>query len=195
MRVIGGSAKGIKLYSPEGMNVRPTSDRVKEALFNIIAPHIENALFVDVFAGTGNVGIEALSRGAKLCVFIEKMPHCVKIITENLKKTGLDHKASIYKGDVFLALNRLKKDFNRMDYYFLDPPYGSHLIPKVLEYINRREMLNNKGGIIIEHLQKNEIKVDDSWRIESCRNYGDTSLSFLSRDNHLNKATGEGGKE
>ncbi len=195
MRVITGSAKGLKLHTPEGMNVRPTSDRVKEALFNIIGPYIEDALFVDAFAGTGNVGIEALSRGAKMCVFIEKIPRCVKIIKENLKKTGLDNKAKIYKGDVFFGLDLLKRDFNKVDYFFLDPPYKSELIPKVLDYINKREMLNYKGGVIIEHLQKNEIKIDNSWCIESCRNYGETSLSFLYKDYHINKSTEEGGKK
>ncbi|GAI79178.1 unnamed protein product, partial [marine sediment metagenome] len=121
MRIIAGKNKGNILKSPKDLSVRPTSQKVREALFDILRTDIEEALFLDLFAGTGAVGIEALSRGAKKVIFIEKELKCIKIIKENLEKTENSQNALVYKIDFLAGLRLLCKKNYLLDYIFLDP--------------------------------------------------------------------------
>lgn len=149
MRVIAGNAKRLQLKTVPGLDTRPTTDRIKETLFNMIAPWIPGCRFLDLFAGSGGIGIEALSRGAKEAVFVEKNPKAVACIKENLTHTKLDGRASVVASDVLSALNRLngQKEF---DYIFMDPPYNQQSEKAVLEYLANSDLLSEEAVIIVE---------------------------------------------
>src|SRR5690242_1555730 len=119
MRVIGGEFRSRRLKSPPGLEVRPTPDRLRETLFNVLAPRIEGAVFADLYAGSGAVGIEALSRGAAQAIFIEQNRHAVGVIRENLRALGLEARADVRQGQVLAVASVL-----RAEIVFLDPPYG-----------------------------------------------------------------------
>lgn len=144
MRVITGSARGRKLKTPENYDIRPTADGVKEALFNIIQFDIEGRRVLDLFAGTGQLGIECLSRGAASAVFIDQSPEAVKIVKDNLKSCGMS--APVLRQD---ALDFLRGG-QRFDIVFVDPPYDSGLYESVLETVNSVDILSDSGIIICE---------------------------------------------
>lgn len=147
MRVISGSARGKKLVSPEGMDVRPTLDRVKESVFNMIAFSLSDALVLDLFSGSGALGIEALSRGAKGAVFVDKSDTSLSVTKENLRITSLDGKAKCILSDFAEFLENTSDKF---DIIFLDPPYSDGLLNEALLLINKRELLADDGYIICE---------------------------------------------
>lgn len=149
MRVIAGSAKRLQLKTLEGLDTRPTTDRIKETLFNMIDPWIADSCFLDLFAGSGGIGIEALSRGAQETVFVEKNPKAVSVIKENLQHTKLAEKAVVMQSDVLSALQRLDGRY-RFDYIFMDPPYDHLLEKDVLNCIKDMDLLTDNGLIIIE---------------------------------------------
>lgn len=149
MRVIAGSARRLPLKTIEGSDTRPTTDRIKETLFNMIAEWVPGCMFLDLFAGSGQIGIEALSRGAREAVFVEKNPKACVCIEENLKFTKLAENAVLMKTDAVSALRRMDgtKSF---DYIFLDPPYGMDLERGVLEYLASSDLLSEGAVVIIE---------------------------------------------
>ena len=149
MRVITGTARGRKLRTPENYDIRPTTDNVKESVFNIIQFDIEGRRVLDLFAGTGQLGIECLSRGAKEAVFVDESREAVKIIKENLKTCGLS--AAVLQEN---ALGFLKH-CGKFDIIFVDPPYDSKLYQPVLELINMVDILSD-GGIIICEARREE---------------------------------------
>jgi len=150
LRVISGTAKGHKLKTLKTDKTRPTSDKVKGALFNIIMGYIQDAEVLDLFAGTGNLGIEALSRGAKEVVFVDKSEECIKIIKENLIHTKLLEKATIIKGDVSEVLKKLSLEGKKFDLIFLDPPYNKGLVTETLQQIETYDLLESQGIIVAE---------------------------------------------
>lgn len=149
MRVIAGTAKRLQLKTLEGLDTRPTTDRIKETLFNMLTPHLYDCYFLDLFAGSGAIGIEALSRGAGRAVFVEKNPKAMACIRENLKHTKLEKKAEMIQSDVMSALQRLdgKMEF---DFIFMDPPYDQEWEKRVLEYLTDAPLLSEDGVIIVE---------------------------------------------
>ena len=149
MRVIAGIAKRIPLKTIDGLNTRPTTDRIKETLFNMISEYLADSYFLDLFSGSGAIGIEALSRGASYAVFVEQSPKAVACIKDNLKATKLEAKADVIGMDVLNALRRMegKKQF---DYVFMDPPYNCLLEKQVLEYLKDSGLLSNDALIIVE---------------------------------------------
>ena len=155
MRVIAGSAKRTNLKTIRGLATRPTTDRIKETLFNMIDPWICDCIFLDLFAGSGAIGIEALSRGAKKTVFIEKNPKAVSVIKENLITTKLSDRALILQGDVVSRIHSLS-DEGPFDYIFMDPPYNLDLEKRVLYAIDQayksgdQRLLSQDGVIIVE---------------------------------------------
>lgn len=177
LRVISGTAKGHKLKTPKGNATRPTTDRVKESLFNIIAPYLQNANVLDLFAGTGSLGIEALSRGAESAVFIDKSQECYGIIKDNLIHTRLSEKAEVYSGDSILMLDRLKG--KKFDIIFLDPPYSKGLIDEALINIIKNELIC-KDTVIIAERDAKDIILEEIGSLKRVRDqkYGDTVLSF-----------------
>lgn len=146
MRVITGTARGRKLKEPDNYDVRPTTDKVKESIFNIIQFDIEGRKVLDLFAGTGQLGIEALSRGADSAVFVDESSVSVKIVKENLKTTGLDKFAEVVLGDSVGYLKRGEK----FDIIFIDPPYDTKLIDSALENVFKFDILKENGIIICE---------------------------------------------
>ena len=151
MRVITGSARGRKLKAPQGMDVRPTTDSVKEAIFNIIQFDVEGRRVLDLFAGTGQMGIEALSRGARECVFVDSNRQSLNIVKENLKLCSLQ--GTVISGDAVSYLSRGEK----FDLVFMDPPYDSDLYEKCLEALHQFDILSDGGIIICESRQDRTI--------------------------------------
>ncbi len=179
MRVITGKAKGRKLKAPKGLDVRPTTDRVKESVFNIIRNIPEDSFVLDLYSGSGNVGIEFLSRGAKECYFIDLSGISIKTIKENLTHTKLSDQAYVYNNDVISAIRILGKKNKKFDFIFMDPPYGKNHVMPTLEEINEQEILNPSGMIIIEH----EVQItfpDDLFNFSKidARIYGSISVTF-----------------
>lgn len=150
MRVITGTARGRRLATPENMDIRPTNDNVKESIFNIIQFDIEGRRVLDLFSGTGQLGIECLSRGAAEAVFVDNSPAALKIVKKNLETCGL--KGSVVRGDAIEYLKHAKS----FDIIFADPPYDSDLYEKVLETVNFVDLLSD-GGIIICESRKERI--------------------------------------
>ena len=146
MRIISGAARGRKLKEPAGFDVRPTSDMIKESVFNIIQFDIEGRRALDLFAGTGQMGIEALSRGARSCVFVDSSPAAIKLIYKNLDLCGLSDKASVFTRD---AIKYLDSD-EKYDLIFLDPPYDTPLAGRTLAKIFEFDKLNINGIIVCE---------------------------------------------
>ena len=149
MRVISGSNRGMNLVAPEGMDTRPTTDRIKETLFNMISFDIYDCRFLDLFSGSGQIGIEALSRGAKEAVFVEKDKKAYECIEKNLEKARLLDRASILKTDVSMALNRLN-GHDTFDIVFMDPPYNKQIEKSVLEQLAGSSIISEDTIIIVE---------------------------------------------
>ncbi len=149
MRVIAGSAKRLQLKTLEGLDTRPTTDRIKETLFNMISVGLADCKFLDLFSGSGAIGIEALSRGAKEAVFVENNPKAAAIIQENLRFTKLDKGARVMKTDVISALRQLEGSCI-FDYIFMDPPYNQELEKKVLEYLSGSDLIDENTVLIVE---------------------------------------------
>lgn len=149
MRVIAGSARRTPLKTLEGMNTRPTTDRIKETLFNMLQYDLADCCFLDLFAGSGAIGIEALSRGAKNCVFVEQNPKAIECVRENLNVTKLEQQAVVMNCDVLTALKRLEGKY-RFDYIFMDPPYDQLLEKQMLEVLAGSSMIDKQSTIIIE---------------------------------------------
>ena len=149
MRVIAGSAKRIQLKTIEGLDTRPTTDRIKETLFNMISEYLADSTFLDLFSGSGAIGIEALSRGATSATFVEKNTIAMNCIHENLRKTKLSERAETYEMDVISALKRMECH-KKFDYVFMDPPYNQLLEKNVLEYLSNSGLLSEDALIIVE---------------------------------------------
>ncbi|HIE12354.1 MAG TPA: 16S rRNA (guanine(966)-N(2))-methyltransferase RsmD [Desulfotomaculum sp.] len=179
MRVIAGSAKRRRLRTPPGKSIRPTADRVKEALFNILAVKIAGSRFLDLFAGTGGIGIEALSRGAARVVFVERSPRAVNLIRENLRRTGLSQKSSVFRGDALTALNLLGRRGECFDVIYIDPPYKKGYETKALRLIASRGLLAPGGLAVCESDWRDELpEAVEGLVLTRRERYGDTVLSF-----------------
>lgn len=182
MRVISGKAGGRKLKVPSldrGRRLRPLTDQAKEALFNILGARVVDCYFLDLFAGTGSVGIEALSRGARLAIFVEIDRKVVSYIRQNLEETGLDDSAEVYSLDVMRGLTALSSKGSKFDIIFLGAPYGSPALEPALEFIASSKLLGVNGIVVAEHRDKHEIaqKFGQLVRARDAK-YGDTVLSF-----------------
>ena len=179
MRVISGLKKGFKIKAPKGKDTRPTEDRIKESLFNILRNIDSESIILDLFAGSGSIGIEFLSRGAKKAYFIDKSYLSIKTIKENLIHTNLEEKAEVIKNDSIKSIGLLGKKKIKFDYIFIDPPYGESLIMEALEKIWNEEILKEEGIIIVEHEANLELN-DSAYNFIKLdyRNYGSKSLTF-----------------
>lgn len=180
VRVISGSRKGHRLKAPKGNKVRPTEDRIKESLFNILGDINKNAIVLDAFAGSGSIGIEFLSRGAKQVYFVDEFYGSISTIRENLEHTKLINMANIIRSDIFLVFNQFYKDNLLFDYIYLDPPFNQEeLALKLLEKIHTEDILKDKGIIIIEH-GKNLGLADNIYDFQKIdhRKYGNKFLTF-----------------
>ena len=178
MRVITGIARGRKLMEPEGIDIRPTTDNVKESIFNIIQFDIEGRKALDLFAGTGQLGIEALSRGAESCVFVDQSKAAVKLVKDNLKKTQLEN-GRVVQGDSISFLAGREK----FDLIFLDPPYATTLLENSLQNIVKFDKLNTGGIIVCERPLEKELSDDFSGYTRSKDyKYGNTLLTIYRKN-------------
>ena len=179
MRVITGSARGCRLKELEGMETRPTTDRVKEGLFNIIQFDIEGRKVLDLFAGTGQLGIECLSRGAASAVFVDRRADAVKLIRENLTATRLSDKARVISGDSMEFLKSLRESF---DLIFLDPPYEAGLLEPAIAHIAKFDILSPHGIIVAEHPVGMALPaLAAPYRLHRTYRYGKIALSLYRR--------------
>jgi 16S rRNA (guanine966-N2)-methyltransferase len=180
MRVIAGTFKSRKLRTLRGMSLRPTSDRLRETLFDILADTVKGSVFIDLFAGTGAVGIEAISRGAERVLFIENHAPAVQLIRENLKSLGIAAEAEVLPVDALRGLEKLAAQRESADFIFLDPPYAeARDYHRVLEFIGAAELLSATGIVIVEHTKKLELPTFAE-ALERTRVVvqGDSALSF-----------------
>ncbi|MDP1989926.1 MAG: 16S rRNA (guanine(966)-N(2))-methyltransferase RsmD [Syntrophales bacterium] len=182
MRIIGGQARGRQIRLPAGCRIRPTADRVKESLFNILHP-VEGTSFLDIFAGCGNVGLEALSRGARGSVFVEKDLRLVEAIRENLRLLGFEGQGEVIAAGAQQGLRRLGKRGERFDILFADPPYDEDFLPEILKCLEGAELLAENGIIVLQHSVREDPKesLTRTLVMTDQRRYGDTLLSFLKK--------------
>lgn len=183
MRVITGTARGKKLITAEGMDVRPTPERVKEAMFSAIQFDIEGRTFLDLFAGSGQMGIEALSRGAEKAVFVDQSPVSVDHISRNLKNTDFTDKAKVIRGDYTAVLLGMTEKF---DYVFLDPPYASGFLEKALKLVQKN--VKDHGVIICEHPKEQTLpETVDEFTVKKQYRHGKVYLTFYTRRGALDE--------
>lgn len=188
MRVISGTAKGLRLVAPKTLRVRPALDKVKGAIFNILFD-VEDRRVLDLFAGSGSIGIEALSRGAKRAVFVEEWPPAVATIYKNLEHTRLKGSARVMKMKVRPALRYLARIGEKFDLVFIDPPYLKNLVNPTLELIADAAVLSRDSVVIIEHHPKEPITLPRGLVLTDSRKYGQTIVSFISRASHVSRYT------
>lgn len=178
MRVIAGKYKGRRLKSLEGKNTRPTTDKVKEAVFSMIGPYFDGGTCLDLYSGSGSLAIEALSRGIEHAVCIDHHYPALKVIKENLALIGASEQAEVWKQDADQALQTLAVQEQHFDLIFLDPPYAKQKIIEQLQYIDAHHLLNDWGLIICE-VDPKEILLPETLGSFSCRrraNYGITQI-------------------
>ncbi|SDF76896.1 16S rRNA (guanine(966)-N(2))-methyltransferase RsmD [Sporolituus thermophilus] len=182
MRIITGSAKGTKLKTPRGLDVRPTADRVKESMFNILGSVVLDADVLDLFAGTGNLGLEAVSRGAKSAIFVDNSPASIALIKENIIHTKLADRTHVYKSDALRYIDRAAQLGQNFDLIFCDPPYNKGLATAVAEKLDNRLLLRENGLLVIEHSRR-EILNDNFFNLNIVltKQYGETMISFIQR--------------
>jgi 16S rRNA (guanine966-N2)-methyltransferase len=183
MRIISGIYKGRRLKAVEGMQVRPTSDRLRETLFNILSSSVEGSKFVDLCAGTGAVGIEALSRGAEHVTFVEQSRRAAQVLNENLKHCGISEGARVINRDVVATLKYFTTFHMQFDFFYFDPPYDSGLYAPVMWALVKGKLVAEAGVVIVEH--RRNVELADGY--DYLRPYrqvtqGDSSLTFFSMD-------------
>jgi 16S rRNA (guanine966-N2)-methyltransferase len=185
LRIIGGSLRGRVLKAPKGTATRPTTDRVRESIFNIIAPFIQGAYFLDLFAGSGAIGIEALSRGAKKVVFVEKSKRTASGIRANVQMFGLEDRAEVLVGDVWSHVPKLM-DF---DLVFADPPFDCGFVGPLLDLVETSGILKDQGFCIIEHsLKESPPQALSGLSLIRQRRYGSIEVSVFRKEEKQNES-------
>lgn len=176
MRIIAGAYKGRKLTPPSDLTVRPTPDRVKEALFSILGSQVEDAVVLDLFAGSGNLGLEALSRGAHKCYFGDSSRDSIRLIHNNVAHCKADALSHIIQGDYRNVLAQVRE---KVDLVFVDPPYRNQLWLDVLDILSEKDLMNPDGLIVLEHPREVEFpqEVNNFRKIKEAR-YGTVVLSI-----------------
>ncbi|SER51374.1 16S rRNA (guanine(966)-N(2))-methyltransferase RsmD [Salisediminibacterium halotolerans] len=182
MRVISGERKGMRLKSVAGQGTRPTSDRVREALFNMIGPYFNGGRILDLFSGSGALSIEALSRGIDEALLVEIDKSAIKTIRENIEQAQYKSKCTVYKTDAKAALNKVGKNGEQFDIVFLDPPYNADELPSLLDLIDSNNLLSERGWIVCEH--EKGLDLPDravTFARKRTQNYGNTSVTIFRR--------------
>ena len=185
MRVIAGIARSVPLITPRGLETRPTSDQIKETLFNMLQGYTEGAHFLDLYAGSGQIGIEALSRGAEFAAFVEKSDEAVKCIKANVDKTKFADKSMILKLEVLSGIRTLELEKKRFDIVFLDPPYNQGLEQGILTALVGSAILNDEVIIIVEASKNTDFSFVDylGLKIVKDKIYKNNRHLFLRKNN------------
>lgn len=182
MRVISGKLKGRVIKGYNILGTRPTMDRVKESVFSIIQDYLNNSIVLDLFAGSGNLGIEAISNGAREVYFNDYNKKCTNIIKENLENFGVVNNSTVINMDYYDALNYLKNKNIKFDLIFLDPPYKNHIINDILTTILKNGLLNNNGLVVCE-VEQNDLFIDDELVLIKEKKYGDKKIMIYKYGN------------
>lgn len=180
MRIIAGKARRLPLQTLPGKDTRPTTDRIKETLFNMLAPELDNAYFLDLFAGSGQIGLEAVSRGSAYCVFVEQNKKACEVILANMKFTKMDNQCRLMQTDCLNALRQMEGNY-RFDLIFMDPPYEQNLETEVLMYLAKSSLLKEHTTIVVEadlHTDFSYVK-DMGYQIEKEKLYKTNKHVFL----------------
>lgn len=173
------------MVTVDGLDTRPTTDRIKETLFNIIQREVYDCVFLDLFSGSGAIGIEALSRGAKRCYFVEQSREAAKCIRENLRKTHLEQKAILMETDVISALKKVDRKEKSFDFIFMDPPYGKNFEFHVLDELRNKDFLDENTTIIVEASKDTSFDYlqDMNYNIERIKSYKTNMHVFIRKQN------------
>lgn len=184
MRVIAGTARSLNLVTPKGDETRPTTDRIKETLFNMIQFDIQGGVFLDLYAGSGAIGIEALSRGASEAVFVDNSKEANECIIQNLEHTKLQDRATVYKQDVFVAFTMMEYQ-KKFDVVFMDPPYHKELEQRVLEYFTTSSLVDEDTLIIFEAALDTDLSFLDNlpYEVVKIKQYKTNMHVFVRRSN------------
>jgi len=179
VRVISGSARGRSLKAVPGMGTRPTTDKVKEAIFSMIGPYFDGGYVLDLFAGTGGLGIEALSRGAERAIFVDMDPKSIDVIKQNLKTAKLESQAEVYRNDAMRAIKALEKRAKGFDLIFLDPPYKMTNVDEMMLDLAERGLVQEDATVMVEHDASHVYpeRVGDFRQIRVA-NYGETTVTI-----------------
>ena len=184
MRVLSGKAKGRRLFSVKGFNTRPTSEKVKGSIFDILSCDFEGQEVLDLFAGTGSLGIEALSRGALKAVFIESNRQALSALEKNLRNSGFFDQSWIMKTTVERGIRVLEKRANRFDLIFMDPPYDRGFLNSTLAMVSRSNILKDSALVIVEHSSSDSLECSiKRLALNDQRRYGNTLVSFFEQRN------------
>jgi len=179
VRIIAGVSKGRKLHPLKGIAIRPTADHLRESIFNILAGYVEGAVVLDLFAGTGSLGMEALSRGAASCVFVDSSRKAVELLNRNILTCGLQEQCTILKRDVLRGLNFLIATGHTFDLVFMDPPYNRGYVEQTLRLLGDCKCIANGGYIIVEHSRHETLSRKTAhFEQSSERQYGKSLVSF-----------------
>ena len=183
MRVIAGSARRLLLKTLPGNDTRPTTDIIKETLFNMLNFDLPGSRFLDLYAGSGAIGIEALSRGASLCTFVDNNAKAAAIIRENIEHTHFTDQSDVIVSEAVSALRRLEKSSDPYDFLFMDPPYDQGMEDSALRYLKSSKLLNTNSSVIIEMSINAEIEhfIDYGFTIEKIKSYKTNKHVFLRR--------------
>jgi 16S rRNA (guanine(966)-N(2))-methyltransferase RsmD len=190
MRVTGGEFTGRHLQMPKGPEIRPTLDNVRQAIFNLIGPRIAEAQVLDLFSGTGALGIEALSRGAAHATFVDRSLFCITAIQNNLKELGLTDRTpdpvTLIRAEMLTALRKLRREEELFDIVLLDPPYGQDLARKTLNALCQYVIVGQAGWVVAEHSKRDPLPdvvedLDVKFALQRRVQYGDTALSIFER--------------
>jgi len=179
LRIFSGTLKGIPLQSLKGAAIRPTSGRVREALFNILSLRIRSAAVLDLFAGSGALGIEALSRGARMAVFIDEAPEAVALLHGNITRCGLEERATVLRWDICRNLHCLSGFSGIFDLVFIDPPYRREAVAPTLAHLRQSGSCRKDALFVVEHGFKEKLELPAGFQITDQRKYGKTLVSFL----------------
>lgn len=180
MRIITGKVRGLQLTVPKNMDVRPTADRVKESLFNIIGSKIIGAKVLDLFAGTGNLGLESWSRGASAITFIDESKESLRLVNSNINKCRAQTECTVHKGNAVVVAARLGAMGERYDLAFCDPPYNKGWIEQIIALFPEHSFLTDGGYLIVERSAHNELPaLPDCFENIREQKYGETFIDFL----------------
>ena len=189
MRIISGTAKGRKILSPKNEGritekgevkaTRPTLDRVKESMFNILGHKVYDAVVLDMFAGTGSLGLECASRGANKVVFLERFKETYDILLENVRILGFDSVSKVYMKDSYEFIKSLASQGEKFDIIFVDPPYLNHMVDKAVKMIAEFDLLNTDGVIVTKYDREEPIyRPEEKYELVDERKYGNTIIAF-----------------
>ena len=180
MRIITGRARGLQLNTPKNMDVRPTADRVKESVFNIIGNKIVQAEVVDLFAGTGNLGLESWSRGAAAVTFIDASRESLRIVESNVQKCRAQEACTLLKGNAVQIISRLHQQGKRFDFAFCDPPYNKGWLEQIMQALEQSPLLQEGGYLVMERSPQEELaSLPEDYTLVRSAKYGDTVVDFI----------------